>query len=160
MAADAPLPPFLSRISDLPADFEGLLADADADGFQALRRLEAEWHSGENRFARTGEGLFLAAVDGASVGICGLNQDPFGDADVARVRRLFVRPRFRRQGIARALVGRVEEAAGAWSDWIQLRTHDETADAFYRALGYLPVIGEAHVTHRKQRRDATRRADR
>ena len=43
MPSGSQLPPFLSRISDLPADFEQLLAEAEADGFHALQRLRDDW---------------------------------------------------------------------------------------------------------------------
>ncbi len=74
-----------------PGAFDPLAEEAEAEGWQFVRRLAEEWYDGTNRFDRPGETLFGAWAAGTLVGVCGLNVDPYvGDPSVGRVRRLFV----------------------------------------------------------------------
>ncbi len=81
----------------------------------------------------------VAAVDGRAVG-CAAWQ-PIQDG-VAELRRIFVRPAFRRAGIARQLIVAIEEEALAVDrPVIRLETGDflPAAIALYRSAGYLPI---------------------
>jgi ribosomal protein S18 acetylase RimI-like enzyme len=83
--------------------------------------------------------LLLACVDTASVGCVGLR--PTVDAGVAEVKRLYVRPTYRRRGIAHALMDAALEHAERVGfgrlelDVMTTRTH---VIAFYRGLGFQP----------------------
>lgn len=143
----------IERIHELPAELDVLVREAVAEDFRAVDRLREDWASGENRFAQVGEALFGARLGGRLVGLCGLNRDPFVDAEedapeqVGRVRRLYVLPDARRRGIGRALVDAVVGGARTHFAVLRLRTHDSLADAFYRAYGFVPVEGDPAATH-------------
>jgi hypothetical protein len=110
-----------------------------------------EWEEGSNRFDQDGEALFEARLrSGELVGVCGLNRDPYtpGCSRFGRVRRLYVAPATRRQGIASQLVQTIQAAAEGHFDALGLRTHDRPAAAFYEALGFASVAGVPHRTHR------------
>jgi GNAT superfamily N-acetyltransferase len=60
-------------------------------------------------------------------------------ASAGEVKRLYVRPAFRRRGIAQALLERLEQfAATGATEWLYLDTNDtfQTAIAFYERNGY------------------------
>lgn len=135
-----------------PESLGALLAAADTEGHNLVRRLVDDWASGANRFNRPGEALFEAvADDDVVVGVCGLNVDPFvGDPRLGRLRHLYVHPQWRRQGVGRQLVAAVLEAAAGCFDVVRLRTGRPEAVALYERVGFEPVAGDAHCTHRFQ----------
>ena len=84
-------------------------------------------------------------------GVCGLNRDPFAqDETVGRVRRLYVSVAQRRQGIGSALITRLMDDARSIFEWMHLRTHDAEASAFYEAIGFERVAGNAECTRRRR----------
>jgi GNAT superfamily N-acetyltransferase len=137
------------RLHDLPPDrLAGLVAESERDGLAFLRRLVAEWESGDNRFDRPGEALFAAVGDGRVVGVCGLNTDPYlTTGRVGRVRHLYVAAECRRRGIGTKLVAAVMLAAQGAFDRLRLRTESESAARFYQSLGFQPCAGEPACTH-------------
>jgi len=128
-----------------------LAADASADGRRMVARLIEDWEQGRNRFDQPGESAYVAKLNDQVCGVCGLNRDPFAQAaTVGRVRRLYVAVRHRRQGIGSALVMRLMEDARGDFAWMHLRTHDPVAAAFYEAIGFERVAGNAECTHRRR----------
>ena len=89
-------------LTELPAGFDSLRAEARAEGYRHLDRLAEEWNSGKMRFDRDGEALFAARVGADLAGIGGLTIDPML-AGALRMRRFYVRKSFRRSGIGRAI---------------------------------------------------------
>jgi drug/metabolite transporter (DMT)-like permease/GNAT superfamily N-acetyltransferase len=92
-----------------------------------------EWYGGE-----TGAAL-LATVDGVPAAGCVMRA--WGDGD-AELRRLYVRPAFRRRGLARALVrGVLSEASELGYRRVVLVTSDEFEGAtdLYAAEGFAPI---------------------
>ena len=75
----------ISRATAPPPGFDRLLRESLSEGLRMLERLREEWELGENRFARPGEGFFVAKRGELLVGVCGLNRDPY--ASRARVGR-------------------------------------------------------------------------
>jgi GNAT superfamily N-acetyltransferase len=86
------------------------------------------------------EGVFLlASSDDVWLGCAGLRRLTEG---VGEVKRLFVRPAARGQGVARALLEGLEQrAAGQGLEAIRLDTHggEPSAVGLFRAAGYLPI---------------------
>jgi GNAT superfamily N-acetyltransferase len=137
----------IERIAAPPAEIDELTRHARAEGFAFLDRLRAEWDAGTNRFARPGEALFAARLDGRLVGVCGLNVDPYaGDPMVGRLRHLYVLPDARRIGVARALVAAALAAGAPAFARVRLRTTTPDADRFYVAVGFARVA-ETNATH-------------
>lgn len=121
-AADA------EAVAALLTDFNG----EPVDGPTAARRLAA---------LQGIEMVLLALRDGAAVGLCSLRVVPFLSADhpYAEVTELYVAPEHRRQGIARRLMREAEalaRAQGAPSVYLLTGFQNETAQAFYRSIGY------------------------
>ena len=128
-----------------------LEADASTDKRRMVSRLVEEWLDGRNRFSRPGEKAYLAKLDERVCGVCGLNRDPFaGNESIGRVRRLYVSVKDRRKGVGSAVIERLMADARGVYTWIHLRTHDADAAAFYEAIGFEPVVGNAECTHRRR----------
>lgn len=139
----------VTRIRKLPADLEILACACTDEGFRFLTRLRREWEDGTNCFALPGESLLEAREGGVLLGICGLNRDPYqADADVGRVRHLYVLPQARRRGIGRRLVERVLRAGQERFRVVRVRTPTAEGDCFYRALGFEPTADDPRATHR------------
>ncbi len=140
----------IDRVSSLPDDLEQeLLPAADAEGFDPLSWLVEEWRARGNRFDEQGEGLYIARLEGRLMGVCGLNRDPYTpDESIGRLRRLYVHPDHRRQGIGRQLVSQALSAAGEHFDVVQLRTLDPRSAAFFEVIGFSELEGHPATTHR------------
>jgi GNAT superfamily N-acetyltransferase len=114
--------------------------DSEQEGWTFVRRLAVEIISGENRFDRPGEMLFVAHRSGVIVGTCGLNIDPYiDDPSVGRVRRLYVDRSARRLGVGRCLVGAVTDAAKVRFRTLRVRTKNPAAARLYERCGFLTV---------------------
>jgi GNAT superfamily N-acetyltransferase len=91
--------------------------------------------SGRYFLAEDGEGQLLAAGGWSLRGASGLTMQP----DTGHVRHVATDPSVVRQGVGRALMGRVMRDAAAtgvlWLDCLSTRT----AVPFYQALGFRPV---------------------
>ena len=126
---------------------EELRLEASREGFGFIDRLAAEWQDGANRFDGPGE-MFLGVFEkgGAMVAVGGLNRDFAYPSGVGRLRHLYVRRAFRGQGIASALVERLEAHAKETFRTIRLRTDTADAARFYTKRGYEPVDSET-ATH-------------
>ena len=90
-----------------------------------------------DRYRQRADSLVLTARVGGV--IAGGAVMEFGD-DAARLDLLVVEPRFRRRGVARALVVWLEESArtaGTFRITLEVRAGNATARAFYARLGYV-----------------------
>ena len=139
----------LCRVVDrLPEGFDALAAEAAAEGYRHIRRLDADWRSSALRFTRPGESL-MAAVSGdelAAVG--GMTIDPV-EADAFRMRRFYVRARFRRNGVGRALAQALI-ATVMPGRLITVHAGSSEAPAFWESLGFVPTRrdGYSHILRR------------
>ena len=126
----------VAKTTELPAKIEPLVEASLAEGFRFVRRFRDEWISGVNRFAKPGEGFFVAHNGDFLAGVCGLNRDPHSaDPALGRLRRLYVSKPFRRQGVARALVLHTLSFAREHFEVVRVRSDTPEADLFYQALG-------------------------
>jgi GNAT superfamily N-acetyltransferase len=139
----------VARLFDLPADaFARLIADSEWEGWRFVRRLADEWAAGTNRFDRPGEALLAAWVDGALVGVCGLNADPYAsDPAIGRVRRLYVLGAFRGRGVGHVLLQAVLQSARMRFRSLRVRTESAAAGRLYERLGFLPAVDVPDCTH-------------
>ena len=117
-------------------DFRMLAAKLDAYYFDLVGDIQlryAEPNRPENMTA-----LAVAYVDGAPAG-CGAWKR-LGEGE-AELKRLYVLPEFRRMGIARSLIGALEQDAQANGvETVILETAVDTTDShqLYLSAGYLP----------------------
>jgi len=87
---------------DLPEDFDALVAEASGEGVRNMALLAGSWRSGA-RFQDDGEALLAAFLAGTLAGTGGLSVETGAIEPARRLRRLYVSPRLRRQGVATAL---------------------------------------------------------
>ncbi len=128
-------------------DLGSLFNEAASEGHRFVARAATEWANGSNRFDQDGEGLFLAFAGEHTIGMCGLNIDPFlDDPTVGRLRHLYVTPHHRKAGIGRRLVCACLELADGSFRRVRLRTFDRMAAQFYEDLGFA-AVGEQTATH-------------
>ena len=121
------------------------------DGRRLVAALDAglaELYAPEQRFGpnlkaehlEPGKGDFLVArVDGAAVG-CGAFR--LLDPQTAEVKRMYVEPGHRGQGVGRAVLAQLEQmaaTAGARRLVLETGVHQAEAIALYRSAGYVPV---------------------
>ncbi|MEO0471387.1 MAG: GNAT family N-acetyltransferase [Bacteroidota bacterium] len=130
--------------------WDRLLSASQVEGFRFLERMEAEWVSGKNRFTAHGERLLcITNTEGILAGIGGLNRDPFAPTgQVGRVRRMYIAPEFRRQGLASMLLESiVQEAVGRFTS-LHLRTDQLIGAAFYEKHGFQRLQNHPSASHR------------
>ena len=127
----------LVRVTDdLPADFDALRAEADAEGFRAMSRLAGEWATSRDMFV-----CLLAAMEGGRLAaIGGLTEEPGArDQPALRMRRLYVGPNARRAGVGRTLANALlQEALGSVS-LVTVNAGTTLAPAFWTAVGFTAV---------------------
>lgn len=129
----------LTRVDDaLPAGFEVLRAEAEAEGHRHMTRLEDEFRLGSQAFIA----VFAAWTGGALAGIGALTPEPTPAAEpTLRMRRLYVRPPFRRQGVARALASALLQEAMGSGARVTVHAGGPEASMFWEAQGFTPVEG-------------------
>lgn len=92
-------------------------------------------------------GLFIAKVDGQSIGCGGFRQN---NQSTAEIKRMYVKPEYRRQGIGRALLQAIlSEAIKLGYTKIRLDTafFAKEAQKLYRSLGFqkIPPYPESDI---------------
>ena len=131
----------LEPVTDTPpAGFDAIRRDARAERYNMLDRLASEWESGEQRFTRPGEALLAAYSENALAGIGGVTVEP-SIAGAFRMRRFYVRPPYRRLGIARRLALALLEGLPSANRLVTVNAAPGS-EAFWEALGFAPVTAE------------------
>lgn len=128
----------LVRIEDgLPDGFEALRLEADREGHNNMTRLAAERSAGEPFFIA----LLAAYAGGELAGVGGLTAEPEPSTEPAlRMRRLYVRPTSRREGIGGALASALIQEAFDQTALVTVHAGDAAAARFWEAQGFAPVI--------------------
>ena len=123
----------------LPEGFAALRAAADAEGFRAMARLQAEWEPGGGGFVC----LLAAFQDGTLAGVGGLTPESDGQEEepAMRVRRLYVAPEMRRTGVGRTLVNALLQEALDTVSLVTLNGRDTLAPRFWTELDFRAVEG-------------------
>jgi len=125
----------LERVEAPTDDARALIGELDAELAGPYSAEQRHGLSVEKVF-RPGIAFFVARVDGAAVGCGGVS---FEEEGLAELKRMYVRPAFRGRGVARALVGRLEDEARARGvSRVTLETGDAQVDAMrlYERAGY------------------------
>lgn len=140
----------LKEITDLKSvDVSKLVEESEAEGYRFLRRLADQYEDGTNTFNKEGEILYgVWDQRGHLVAIGGINRDPYSDkGGVGRLRRFYISPGARRQGIGTKLLKQIVDHARGHFNEIVVRTDSANADAFYRANGFSGDLGLPDATH-------------
>ena len=127
----------------LPAGFETLRSEAQAEGYRHLDRLAADWASGALRFDRPGEALHAGHLDNELAAVGGLTIDP-AVPGALRMRRFYVGKRFRRCGIGRRLATALLERAAEAGRPVTVNAAAGSAP-FWTALGFTPDPRDGHT---------------
>jgi GNAT superfamily N-acetyltransferase len=141
------------RIDSFDAyDWTEILWASRAEGHNMVHRLVEEFHAGVNRFDAVGELLCAHFLDQVVIAVAGLNQEPDPlYTQAGRIRRLYVLPRFRGKGLARALIDELAQCALPHFDRLTVNVGKLDARGFYEHLGFMPVQ-HACITHIKELR--------
>mgnify|MGYP002817844672 FL=1 len=125
-----------------------LVDNSSKEGHTFLKRMKAQYISGDNRFEGYGEGIFAYLYKNKLVAICGLNKDPYlEDQNVGRLRHLYVLPNYRKKGFGRELVEHVIVQSRQYFKLLTLRTFEDDAYKFYNALGFTTDTMVYAATH-------------
>ena len=131
-------------IADLPDGFEELRMEAAGEGHRHIERLAAEWRQGQ-RFDGEGEALFACTIEGELAGIGALVVDP-EIARAARLRRFYVRAKFRKLGVGAALFNGAMQIGSHFAAYV-LNAGTADAAAFWERMGFEPC-SLSGVSHR------------
>jgi GNAT superfamily N-acetyltransferase len=124
-------------IDDLPDGFPALLADAASEGVGNMARLADGWAGGDQRFDGDGEALLGALMAGTLTGVGGLSVESATTEPARRVRRFYVRPDVRRQGVGGALATALIQEALDQVDLLTVNAAASPAAApFWEAQGF------------------------
>jgi len=136
----------------------GFVLPFGADEARAYwRDSVAPAHAGGGRL------VLVASLGDEIVGTAQLDLDSMpSKRHHAEVSKVMVDPRFRRSGVARALMAEIELLAAEAGRWLlTLDTAGDAAEALYRSLGYrlageIPLYARDARDAREERYDATR----
>ncbi|PTS87266.1 MULTISPECIES: GNAT family N-acetyltransferase [unclassified Caulobacter] len=122
---------------DLPEDFDALAAEASGEGVRNMALLSDGWRAGV-RFQGDGEALLAAFLAGTLAGVGGLSVEPDAAEPARRLRRFYVRPDFRRRGVATALASAlVQEGLDSVSLLTVNARASHAAGPFWQAQGFV-----------------------
>jgi GNAT superfamily N-acetyltransferase len=130
-------------VENLPPGFETLRDEARAEGYRMLDRLATDWDTGALRFNRPGEALLVAYIGGTLAGVGGITVDP-DTPGALRMRRFYVHPSSRRDGIGRKLVQAILATVPGSAGVITVNAAGGS-EPFWEALGFSPKAGESHT---------------
>jgi len=139
----------LIRCTRITDSLRSLAVVARQEGHKNIHRLVDDFEAGTNRFDGAGEILYLVFLKGKLAGVGGLNRDPYSNAAMGRVRRIFVDPRYRNHGIASALLTAIESHAVSNFSDLNLFTTSEQASNFYLRRGFEIRHGIPKISHTK-----------
>ncbi len=127
------------RLSALPLDFNALRADAEAEGFAFLRRLNDRWRGGS--YNADTDATLHGVFDGDTlVAIGAQTYDEYDPApDHRRLRHIYVSPSRRRLGLGRALASDLIDSAFALAPRLHLRATHTLSRSFWDAMGFTRV---------------------
>jgi GNAT superfamily N-acetyltransferase len=134
------LKPVMDR---LPAGFDELRAEANAEGYRFVERLAKDWEENAARFDRDGEALLAAYVGDVLAAIGGITLDPLV-ADMLRVRRFYVRSAFRGHGVGRRLVEALLEHPRRAGHTVVVNAA-RGSSPFWEVVGFVPDVRDGHT---------------
>ena len=127
--------------------FDELVQEASAEGYAFLASAQSEWATGVNRFSKPGEAFYGVFVEEQLVAVGGLSLDPYLNMPgIGRVRRIYVRSAWRRQGIGALLVAAILADARQSFRTVRLRADNAGAARLYETFGFVP-LADQHATH-------------
>jgi GNAT superfamily N-acetyltransferase len=102
-----------------------------------------DWQSGETKFDKDDELLLAAFADGELAAIGGITQDPSLKRTL-RMRRFYVRPKFRRNGIGRKLAEALLSDPRERGLAVVVNAGPKDAAVFWESLGFKADARDGH----------------
>lgn len=123
-------------VEALPDEFAAILVEAAAEGVRNMAMLATEVGSAADPYRDPGA-LFAAFVGGDLAGVGGVTVERSLAEPAMRMRRLYVRPGFRRTGVARALAGAMMQQGFQGAPLLTLNAQaSAAAPPFWEAMGF------------------------
>ena len=119
--------------------------ESDNEGYNMINRLAGDYHAGENRFDKKGEKLIGYSVENKIIALCGLNVEPT-HRKYGRIRRLYVLPKYRNQGIGTSLVKHIVDYARTNFVGVVVNICELPVDNFYQSIGF-KLVSHPSFTH-------------
>lgn len=132
-------------------DFGDLLDTSKAEGYGFIDKLWIEYESRTQRFDAQGAILLGVYAGERLTAVGGVCPDPYlNQADIGRIRHVYVLPDYRRTGVGRLLMHALINHARRHFTHLTLRTMTVDAAAFYVALGFSDKYHFEQATHWKR----------
>ena len=146
--------PTIIRITDeVPRDFHRLLTASQREGVRNMTLLWERWQDGTERFDGKGEALFGAKSGETLHGLAGVSIEHNLDIRAMRMRRLYVLPAARRQGVAACLARCCMERGFQSAHLLTCNARaSAAAGPFWEHMGFARVDWP-NITHRARRDD-------
>lgn len=129
-------------------EIDQLAHAAQSEGIGNVRVAIDQWINGEQKFTHPGESLLVATQTDRVIAIGGLTVCPTV-LGAFRVRRFYVHPQWRRQGIAARLATQLLSAAPPGVPITCNAGASAAAPPFWETLGFIPV-DRPGITHIRQ----------
>ena len=130
----------------ITSGLDGLQLIATEEGINNVSRLIKEWNLAQTLFDGVGECLFIAQINGMSIGVGGILKCKVVP-DALRVSRFYVHPEWRRQGIARAIAKAGLSHAWNFTEVVTCNAQASSiASPFWESVGFEPVNIQG-ITH-------------
>lgn len=131
----------------MPSCLESLLSASTEEGIRNVSNLVQQWRDGLTLFDGEGEALYVAQMNGRTIGVGGVLRckDIPG---ALRVSRFYVLPEWRNRGIASAIAREVLNNIGEFAEVVTCNAQaSEYAPPFWESLGFIPteVPGITHI---------------
>ena len=142
----------IDQAEQLPAQIHELSKQAQKEGFDLIDRLIEEYDSGKNQFNQPGEFLLFVYDDEKLIACGGLNQqwnENQIDSRIGRVRRFYVLPKYRKQGVGKQLLQHLEKNARPNFSALCLSVDNKSAAHFYQKLNYVFVENHPNYSYFK-----------
>jgi len=131
----------------LPTGLEQLRREAADEGIRIVSTVIDRWVDGSQRYDQPGESLLVGRVGERIVAVGGLAWCP-NVSGALRMRRFYVSPAARRQGIAHDLARQlIDDSAGHTAVLTCNAMASDAAAPFWESVGFLPVDADG-ITHR------------
>lgn len=132
----------------LPEGFRDLLDVSLNEGVQNMALLAERWMEKSERFDGNGEALFAALYGDEVIGLAGVSQEHTLQMPAMRMRRLYVVPMARRQGVARKLAAHCITHGFDYTDLLSCNARATDASGpFWEAMGFQATTAYPNITH-------------
>ena len=117
-----------------------IVDESVVNGIKFEQRMWDEWHSGQNCFTKKGEKLIGLFHNGECFAVGGIQVDPYitdNDGSIGRVRNIYVKEGFRKQGFPKIILDLLMSHGKNYFKTIGLSTTNPIAKSMYESYGFV-----------------------